>query len=158
MCDHDNSGGCTRDEMNNLLDMMGAPEDVKQTFNNYFDHVDVDGSGEIEVGELRAAMGGLAQRGSHTKHYHLSQVKDGPPSSEDILDGCQQDNADSCTRGELHDFLDDKGAPSEVMAVFHDMFDEKDIGTDDQVTLDDVKDVMHTFEDEDHEDLAQRKW
>ena len=52
MCDGDNSGGCTRDELNDMLDSMGAPADIKASINQMFNSTDVDGDSQVTASEI----------------------------------------------------------------------------------------------------------
>jgi hypothetical protein len=84
MCDSDNSGTCTKDEVWTMAQGMGMTEADRPMVEGMFDMIDTDASGEVDVAEADAFFGSqgpppsggpppaLAER---HHHHHLAEAK-----------------------------------------------------------------------------------
>jgi len=82
-CDANGSGGIDIDEAHACIDAhITDPEENKQAHEMVdagFEHVDKNGDGEIDEHELSKAM---------RAHNGLAQLKQGPPSAEEVMAEC----------------------------------------------------------------------
>jgi Ca2+-binding EF-hand superfamily protein len=102
-CDTDNSGGITKEEAHACIDehLSGSDaEEAHDAVDEGFAEADKDGSGELEMKELRAAM-----RKHRKQQKALAQLKEGP-SAADIIDTCDANKDGEMTKKEAHDCVD----------------------------------------------------
>ena len=119
-CDANQSGGITLQEAHTCIDNMIQDENERQQMHQMVDahcnQIDTDGSGEVDINELRAVMEGDNDSGSESE--------DEGPSPREIIETCDTDNSGGLTKEEAHACIDAHVPEGEHRQNAHQQVDE----------------------------------
>jgi len=116
-CDTDNSGGISKEEAHDCIDehLSGSDaEKAHEMVDEGFAEADKDGSGEVEMKELKAGM---------KKHRKANKLAQKGPSAKDIMDACDTDESGGISKEEAHACIDEHMSGSDAEEA-HEMVDE----------------------------------
>ena len=112
MVDADGSGTVSWPELKGFFEDLAAEHDYPLSkeeldgLKEFFDMIDADGSGEVDKAEFDAAVAVEPENGLGQKMTKkLSQIKQGPPSWEEILEVLDEDKNGMVSWAEIENFI-----------------------------------------------------
>jgi Ca2+-binding EF-hand superfamily protein len=141
-CDADDNGKISKQEaVDCVMSHYEVPEEyrkhVVKAINDMWPHLDKNGDGEVDMNELKAAMGerGLAQKG-------------GMNTPDEIMDACDADNSGKISKKEAVDcIMKQHNVPEEyrqhIVQAVNDIWPHIDADGDGEVDINELKAAMN---------------